>query len=70
MLFKALAVFSLRGINLSKVIVTKCSSLSYIVMQGDSDCYVASWSNFQIESRPQKRRPLRVVDDSNKGSAK
>ncbi|KAH6764572.1 arogenate dehydratase 1 [Perilla frutescens var. hirtella] len=39
-LFKALAVFSLRDINLSK-----------------------------IESRPQKRRPLRVVDDSNRGSA-
>ncbi|XP_004507685.1 arogenate dehydratase/prephenate dehydratase 1, chloroplastic [Cicer arietinum] len=40
-LFKALSVFSMRDINLSK-----------------------------IESRPLKQRPLRVVDDSNEGSAK
>ncbi|CAK9176064.1 unnamed protein product [Ilex paraguariensis] len=52
-LFKALAVFALRGINLSKALNIFLSQMQV-----------------QIESRPQRKRPLRVVDDSNKGSAK
>jgi len=70
-LFKALAVFALRDINLSKVIyVKKFSSCKSISMH---DYYrtlniVYIWK--QIESRPQRNRPLRVVDDSNTGTAK
>ena len=67
MLFKALAVFASRDINLIKVIVL----VKIILSQAVSNNQLFSlFYNFQIESRPQRKRPLRVVDDSNKGSAK
>lgn len=66
-LFKALAVFAMRGINLSKVIVETilAAPFGYTLMFTDSFNLL-----LQIESRPQKMWPLWVVDDSNKQGAK
>ncbi|KAL8153170.1 hypothetical protein V2J09_010930 [Rumex salicifolius] len=57
LLFKALAVFALREINLTKILM--CSSV-----------YKFHYVLNQIESRPQRKKPLRVLDDSDTGSAK
>ncbi|GAA0146491.1 dehydratase [Lithospermum erythrorhizon] len=62
-LFKALAVFALREINLTKVRDSIYEVLQFLL-------FVSNEKIMQIESRPQLKRPLRVVDDSNKGSAK
>ena len=67
-LFKAFAVFALREIELTKV-----NSCENSIILGNFSCLVTmsiGFYHFQIESRPQRQRPLRVVDDSNEGSAK
>lgn len=70
-LFKALAVFALRDINLTKV---KYCCLFYTcsiaIFFKKTDHEIPSWRIFQIESRPQRKNPMRVVDDSNEGSAR
>ena len=67
MLFKALAVFASRDINLTKVIFL--DEIIFLVVS-KNQLFSLSLTTFQIESRPQRKRPLRVVDDSNKGSAR
>jgi len=69
MLFKALAVFALRDINLTKVIFLIANIFSPLNCVQKTNFFFFL-TNFQIESRPQRKRPLRVVDDSNKGSAR
>ena len=69
MLFKALAVFALRDINLTKVIFLIANIFPPLNCVQKTNFFFFL-TNFQIESRPQRKRPLRVVDDSNKGSAR
>ncbi|KAK4741838.1 hypothetical protein SAY87_025426 [Trapa incisa] len=59
-LFKALAVFALRQINLTKV-----SSLLFKCMHAFSTLNDLVYMLVQIESRPLRRRNLRLSDDNN-----
>lgn len=75
-LFKALAVFALRQINLSKVsclLRVRCNIFygNYICFLGVSDC-TFDLSFLQIESRPLRNQPLRLraQDDNNGGYSK
>ena len=61
-LFKALAVFALRQINLTKVCPITLSCHIYACCRNDS-LYARFFNGLQIESRPHKERPLRVSDD-------
>ncbi|MQM01302.1 hypothetical protein Taro_034057 [Colocasia esculenta] len=56
-LFKALAVFAMREINLTKACILPVTITSFSLV----------WS---IESRPLRKKPLRVSDDGNNGSQK
>jgi hypothetical protein len=63
-------VFALRGISLTKVTSSNIELCTSINVSIGFDCYLFLLEKFQIESRPQKQRPLRVVDDYNEGRAK
>ena len=71
-LFKALAVFASRDINLTKVYYSKSaySLFHYLFYENPGDKPYSMSFKCQIESRPQRKKPLRVVDDSNTGNAK
>jgi hypothetical protein len=58
-LFKALAVFALREINLTKVYPTTLSCHFHAFCRNDSLSVLCFWMDAQIESRPHKERPLR-----------
>jgi arogenate/prephenate dehydratase len=62
-LFKALAVFALREINLTKVCPTTLSCHMYTFCRNDALYMLSFLMDEQIESRPHKERPLRVSDD-------
>lgn len=71
MLFKALAVFAMRDINLTKV----CSFCSEFLFFEDMRVRTALLTafvviSFQIESRPLQKQALRAVDESNNGFPK
>lgn len=66
MLFKALAVFALRQINLTKVSSHFMPLCLLYPLSRSMTLYVV----VQIESRPLRRRSLRVSDENNNGSPK